>query len=85
MIKYFTKDGRKFVVSFEMDRTVFIGTAGLLSDIAAQKICHEQMVPLRWKATRTFRSLPCDDYICTGIGFKVPIFVNAEKAINKLF
>lgn len=87
MTKHYEKGSRNFVVRFyKKEKTVFIGTAGLLSDLAAQALCHELMSPLKWKPTGTCIDLPNKDGIyCAAVGYKVPFWTNPRKKIDKLF
>lgn len=81
---HYTKNDRNFVVRFE-EGEVYIGTCGYVSNISAQLVCHETMAPLKWKPTGTFMNLEDKDgYICIGVGYKVPRFVNPRKKIEKL-
>ena len=84
--KYYKKDGRQFVVRFEKGGKIFIGTAALISDIAAQLITREVVAPLNWKPTGSYMDLK-DSFgsICTAIGYKIPPFTSARRKINKLF
>lgn len=87
---FFTKDGRNFVVAFDSEKKkVFVGTAGLISQLAAQMISHELMAPLKWKATGTVIDLADKNgLICPAVGYKMPFWVSPKKAeaiITSLF
>lgn len=71
--KILEKNGRRFIATSDGDRTVFIGTVGFFSNVAAQMLCHEAMEPLHWKTTGTFANLALDGSICTAVGYKIPL------------
>lgn len=84
--KNYKKDGRNFIVYFCNERKVYIGTAGLISNIAAQMICHEVMAKLKWRPTNSAIDLKDQNgNLCVAVGYKVPMFVNPQKAIDRLF
>lgn len=90
MKKFFTKDGRDFVVAFNEDKKqVFVGTVGFVSNIAAQMICHQLMAPLRWKSSKSWRDLKdSNGNTCIAVGYKIPFWVSpkrAEALITSLF
>ncbi len=87
---FFTKEGREFVVLFDSKKKeVFVGTAGLISPIAAQVISHDLMAPLKWKPLRTVKILKDKTgYTCPAVGYKKPFWVSnkrAEAIIASLF
>lgn len=83
-IMHFTKGTRNFVVRFEK-KEVFIGTMGYLGNIAAQMVCHEEMAPLKWKATGTCINLEDKDgNLCLAVGYKLPRFQRRQKSLQKL-
>ncbi len=84
--RYFTKDGRDFVVAFNEDKKqIFIGTAAFVSDIAAQLICHETMSPLRWKSSKSWRDLKdFNGNTCVAVGYQIPFWVSSKKAEAKI-
>ena len=83
-IMHYEKKGRNFVISIE-EREVFVGTHGYLGNIAAQLVCHEEMAPLKWRATGTCINLPdADGNICLAVGYKLPRFQRRQKSLQKL-
>lgn len=80
--RFFTKDGRNFVVYFDSEKKqVFVGTAGLISQLAAQVISHDLMAPLKWKSTGTVMDLEDKNgLICPAVGYKKPFLVSPKKA-----
>jgi hypothetical protein len=86
MNKYYKKQGRDFVVFFcEKERKVFIGTAKLFSDVAAQLVSHSVIAPLKWKQTKSCMNLTdargCE---CIAVGYKFPLFCDTKKCIKKV-
>lgn len=79
---FFKKDGRNFVVYFDSEKKqVFVGTAGLISQLAAQVISHDLMAPLKWKSTGTVMDLEDKNgLICPAVGYKKPFLVSPKKA-----
>ena len=82
---YYGKDGREFVVRF-CEREIFIGTAGFVSNIAAQIISHNAVEPLHWESTKTACDLvDSKNHLCVAVGYKIPESVNAQERIEELF
>ena len=79
---FFKKDGRNFVVYFDSEKKqVFVGTAGLISQLAAQVISHDLMAPLKWKSTGTVMDLEDKNgLICPAVGYNKPFLVSPKKA-----
>ena len=82
MKKFFTKDGRNFVVGFDSEKKeIFVGTAGMIFPIAAQVISHELMAPLNWKSKGTVMDLvDVEGLICPAVGYKIPFWVSTKRA-----
>ncbi|MBP3831734.1 MAG: hypothetical protein ILA02_05110 [Clostridia bacterium] len=82
MKKFFTKNGRNFVVGFDSEKKeVFVGTAGLISQLAAQVISHDLMAPLKWKSKGTVMDLvDKNGLICPAVGYKIPFWVSTKRA-----
>lgn len=80
--RFFTKEGRNFVVGFDSEKKeVFVGTAGLISQLAAQVISHDLMAPLKWKSKGTVMDLvDKNGLICPAVGYKMPFWVSPKKA-----
>lgn len=83
---FFTKDGRNFVVFFDSEKKeFFVGTAGLISQLAAQVISHDLMASLKWKPTGTVMNITDKNgFICPAVGYKKPFWLSTKKAEAKV-
>ena len=88
MKKTFTKNGRNYFVKVE-GNTLYIGTRGFISNIAARLLCKEIMRPLNWTLTGSFTDIAGNGYTSVAIGYRIPlitrIFGNALKCVESIF
>ena len=86
MQKDYIVDQIRFVVRFSQDgKEIYIATPPVFSSLAAQMLCGEVMAPLHWQPTGKQITFLIGYKWSSGVGYKVPPRINAEKALDKLF
>lgn len=76
--------GREFYVETE-GREIYVGTPAAISTIAAQIVVHEALQSTGLKSSNTWKNLLTNDgNMVLGVGYKIPMFCDRQKAIDRV-
>lgn len=83
-MKMQNSQGREFYVEVD-GREIYVGTPAEISTIAAQMVVHEALKPTGFKSSGRWMNLLADNgNQVLGVGYKIPMFCNQQRAIARV-